>query len=70
VASTSELATKVMMVYSGDGTARAGGVKGQLEHSARWRQTELASVLMARRWSERWPAMITSLADHGRGRES
>jgi hypothetical protein len=38
VASTSELATKVMMVYSGDGTAPAGGVKGQLEHSARWRK--------------------------------
>jgi hypothetical protein len=28
VASTSELATAVMMVYSGDGTARAGGGEG------------------------------------------
>jgi hypothetical protein len=38
VASTSELATTVMMVYSGEGTARAGGVKGRLGHSARWRK--------------------------------
>jgi hypothetical protein len=38
VASTGELATTVMMVYSGDGTARAGGVKGQLGHSARLAQ--------------------------------
>jgi hypothetical protein len=26
------------MVYSGNGTARAGGVKGQLGHSAWWRK--------------------------------
>jgi hypothetical protein len=38
VASTGELATAVMMVHSGDGTARAGGVKGRLGHSARWRK--------------------------------
>jgi hypothetical protein len=38
VVSTDVLATTVMMVYSGDGTARAGGVKGQLGHSARWRK--------------------------------
>jgi hypothetical protein len=34
-----ELATATMMAHSGgDGMARAGGVKGQLEHSARWRK--------------------------------
>jgi hypothetical protein len=38
VPSTDELATAVMMVYSGDGMARAGGVKGWLGHSARWRK--------------------------------
>jgi hypothetical protein len=38
VASTDELATTVMMVYSGDRTAWAGRVKGQLGHSARWRK--------------------------------
>jgi hypothetical protein len=36
VASTGELATTVMMVYSGDGMARASEVKGQLGHSVRW----------------------------------
>jgi hypothetical protein len=36
VASTGELATAAMMAHSGgDGMARAGGVKGQLGHSAR-----------------------------------
>jgi hypothetical protein len=39
VASTGELATTAMMPHSGgDGMARAGGVKGQLGHSARWRK--------------------------------
>jgi hypothetical protein len=39
VASTSELATAAMMAHSGgDRMARAGGVKGQLGHSARWRK--------------------------------
>jgi hypothetical protein len=38
VASTGELATAVMMVYSGDGTAREGEVKGQLGHNARLAQ--------------------------------
>jgi hypothetical protein len=39
VASTGELATTAMMAHSGgDGMARAGGVKGQLGHSARWRK--------------------------------
>jgi hypothetical protein len=37
VASTDELATAAMMAHSGgDGMARAGGVKGQLGHSAWW----------------------------------
>ena len=38
MASTGVLATAVMMVYSGYGMARAGGVKGQLGHSAWWRK--------------------------------
>jgi hypothetical protein len=39
VASTGELATAAMMAHSGgDRMARAGGVKGQLGHSARWRK--------------------------------
>jgi hypothetical protein len=37
VASIGELATAAMMAHSGgDGIARAGGVKGQHGHSARW----------------------------------
>jgi hypothetical protein len=37
VASTGELATEAMMAHGGgDGMAQAGGVKGQLGHSARW----------------------------------
>jgi hypothetical protein len=39
VASTGELGTVAMMAHSGDnGMARAGGVKGQLGHSAGWRK--------------------------------
>jgi hypothetical protein len=39
VASTGELATAAMMAHSGgDEIAQAGGVKGQLRHSARWRK--------------------------------
>jgi hypothetical protein len=39
VASTDELATAAMMAHSGgDGMARAGGVKGRLGHSVRWRK--------------------------------
>jgi hypothetical protein len=39
VASTGKLAPAAMMAHSGgDGMARAGGVKGQLRHSARWRK--------------------------------
>jgi hypothetical protein len=54
VASTSELATAVMVAYSGDDeTARAGG-DGMARAGARGQRrkapTVLASELMARRW--------------------
>jgi hypothetical protein len=72
VVSTDELATAAMMAHSGgDGMARAGGVKGQLGHSVQWCkcQTELASVLMAKRWSAWRPAVIASIAwSRARGR--
>jgi hypothetical protein len=35
VASTGELAMTVVMAQNGDGTVRAGGVKGRLGHSER-----------------------------------
>ena len=39
MASTDELAMAAMMAHSGgDGMARAGGLKGQFGHSARWRK--------------------------------
>ena len=39
MASAGELATAAMMAHSGgDGMARAGGVKGRLGHSVRWRK--------------------------------
>jgi hypothetical protein len=72
VASTDELAMAAMMAHSGgDGMARAGGLKdssGTVRGGAR-RQTELASVLMAKRWSAWRPTVIASITwSRARGR--
>jgi hypothetical protein len=52
-----------------DGSGRrVTGWLGQAQRDRDERhQTLLASALMARRWGERWPAVIASIADHGRG---
>jgi hypothetical protein len=53
-----------MMAHSGEGTARAGGGEGtaQAQCAGTRCQTELVSVLMARRRGGRWPAANASIA--------